>query len=137
MLHETQAEDKRLACVHVCADILLGVDSASDVAPTELDSSDKEEIPVLLVLRVTWAVPECDITCIVFVGKGKRAPVLKRKIGPVPRGTLQDVRPPDEDSEDEDSDDSGGEQLYQPYRESARCSGCIGQGVVGSMSKCG
>ena len=37
-----------------------------------------------------------------------------------PRGTLQDVPPPGEDSEDEDSDDDGGEQqLYQPYSEPA------------------
>ena len=74
---------------------------------TELDSDSDEVIGVIPVAaRVTWAVPEFVIIFIASVGNGNCCPVKRRKLGPIPRGTLQDIRPPDEDSEDEDSDPS-------------------------------
>jgi len=91
--------------VHVCADTLLVVDSDSDVAPTELDSDSDEDIGVLPVAaRVTWAVPEFVIIFIASVGKCKRLPAGRERVMRE-RGTLQDIPPPDEDSEDEGSDD--------------------------------
>ena len=113
--------------VHVCADTLLDVDSDSDVAPTELDSDSDEDIGVLPVAaRVTWAVPEFVIIFIASVGKAKRIRRQGRERVMRGRGTLQDIPPPGEDSEDEESDDDQGssetageqwlrEQLYQPY----------------------
>ena len=84
---------------------------------TELDVSSEEDgiIGLPLAARVTWAVPEFVVIFIASVGKGKCVPLRKREIGAGQRrGTLQDIPPPDEDSEDEDSDEDG-EQLYQAY----------------------
>ena len=114
-LHQPMPRAAEPACVHVCADTLLDVDSDSDVGSIELDVSydEDERIGVLpFAARVTWAVPEFVIIFIASVGKGKRLPDREKKVMR-PRGTLQDVPPPGEDSEDEDSDDDGGEhQLY-------------------------
>ena len=81
------------------------MDSDPEVAPTELDSDSDGDIGVLPVAaRVTWVVPEFVIVFIASVGKCKRLPAGRER---VMRGrrTLQDIPPPDEDSEDEGSDD--------------------------------
>ena len=124
--------------VSVCADTLLDEDSASDVAPTELEVSFDEDDMLSLPFHgekfhVTWAVPVCVVICIEPAGRGKPVPVRAMWPRPMPpRGTLQYVRPPDEDSEDEDSDDQefvpwaepffGGEQPYYDNREALESS---------------
>ena len=117
-LHQPTPRVTGPTCIHVCADTLLDEDSASDVAPIELEVSSDEEILVLpFVVRVTWAVPECEIICIACVGKGKCVPVKKRETGPMPRrGSLSYVRPPS-DSEDEDSDEEESVPWADPFVE--------------------
>ena len=121
-LHQPMPRVIEPSCIHVVADTLLDVDSDSDAAPTELEvsSSDEEDIIIGVLpfaARVTWAVPEAVIIFIASVGKGRCIPYQKRVTRP--RETLQDIAPPGEESEDEDSDEDGGEQLYQPYPEPA------------------
>ena len=121
-LHQPMPRVVEPSCIHVVADTLLDVDSDSDTAPTELEVSSSDEEDVIIgvlafAARVTWAVPEAVIIFVASVGKGRCIPYQKRVTRP--RKTLQDIAPSSGDSEDEDSDDYGGEQLYQPYPEPA------------------